>query len=364
MLERLSNILCLTIVFALCGCATVLDEDGALAIAAYKIEDNGRIVVEARVNGKGPYAFALDTAASISAVFDKLRDELDLEAVPGKSVLVHGVVASGQYPLLRIGRLDVGNETWNDPRIVSLPGNTAIDASIDGILGVDFLRRYAVGFSTRDRIVRLYPPDLVGRRSYRGWASVPLEPEYIGVSGAAIYFIDTEIAGRKLPAVFDLGAGLNLINPAAAERLGLNPTNSRNEDLVSGAIETTPILAWVRVPEMTTGRIRWSNEVFSIAEFEIFTTLMRGDTPCAILGAGLFHQRDFIIDFARSRLLVKVAMDEIDAFDLASTTAPDPSQPQIALPIACATPHIAERPSHQVPRHAPPSPRPLGRLHY
>ena len=40
---------------------------------------------------------------------------------------------------------------------------------------------------------------------------------------------------------------------------------------------------------------------------------MHGQIPCAILGAGLFTQRDFIIDFARSRLLVKIAMDETDA---------------------------------------------------
>ena len=39
---------------------------------------------------------------------------------------------------------------------------------------------------------------------------------------------------------------------------------------------------------------------------------MQGDSPAAILGAGLFTQRDFIIDFVRSRLLVKVAMGEVD----------------------------------------------------
>ena len=51
---------------ALPGCASVLDLDNALAIAPYRIEDNGRIVVEARVDGHGPYDFVLDTGASIS----------------------------------------------------------------------------------------------------------------------------------------------------------------------------------------------------------------------------------------------------------------------------------------------------------
>jgi predicted aspartyl protease len=293
----------------------VLNEDGALAIAPYDINENGRIVVEAQVNGQGPFAFALDTGASISVVFDELREKLAIEPVPGKAVTIHGVVTSGKYPLLSISRLAIGREVWADPRIVSLPGETAANTGIDGILGVDFLRRYAVGFSTRDRVIRLYQPDRVDRRIYRGWTSVPLEPEYVGDTGAALYFFEIEVGGHKIPAVFDLGSGLNMINWAAANSLGLDTVDSRNDDLLSGAIESAPVVARLRIDEMTTGRVRWRDEEFTIADLEIFTTLMRCVTPCAILGAGLFTQRDFIIDFARSRLLVKVAMDEANESD-------------------------------------------------
>ncbi len=308
------KIIGLALASVLWGCASVLNEDGALAIASYDVSENGRIIVEARVNGQGPFAFALDTGSSISIVFDELRDELALEPVPGKAVIIHGAVASGEFPLLSISRLAIGREVWADPRIAALPGDTAASAGIDGILGVDFLRRYAVGFSTRDRAIRLYPPDLVGRRTYRGWTSVPLEPEYIGDSGAALYFFDIEVAGHRIPALFDLGSGLNLINWAAASSLGLDPVDFRGDDVLSGAIESAPIVARVRVDEVTTGHIRWRDEEFTIAELEIFTRLMHGGTPSAILGAGLFTQRDFIIDFARSRLLVNVAMDEVNVY--------------------------------------------------
>ena len=53
--------------------------------------------------------------------------------------------------------------------------------------------------------------------------------------------------------------------------------------------------------------------MFSIADLELFETLMLRDSPAVILGAGLFTQRDFVIDFVRNRLLVKVAMDEASA---------------------------------------------------
>lgn len=307
-----SRALGLAAVFLVCGCASVIDEDGALAIAPYAIEENGRIVIEARVNDQGPFDFALDTAASISAVFDELRYELELEPVPGKLAIIHGAVATGEYPLLDIDRIGVGQEDWKNARIVSLPGDTLAGSTIDGVLGVDFLRKYAVGFSTLERVIRLYPPELVARRAYRGWASVPLRAEAIGQSGAKLYFFTIEIDGRQIRAVFDLGAGLNLINWQGAQKLGIDPTKLRDEELVFGAIESAPVAARLDTDEVITGRIRWRNEKFLIADLEVFSTLMPDDGPAAILGAGFFTQRDFVIDFVRNRLLVKVAMDELN----------------------------------------------------
>jgi hypothetical protein len=248
----------------------------------------------------------------MSIVFDKLRKKLEIESAPGESVTIHGLVASGQFPLVSISRLQVGREIWADPRIASLPGETAASANIDGIFGIDFLSRYAVGFSTEDRVLRLYPPNLVRDRSYRGWASVPLERVNIGEGDAALYFFEIEIGGKKLPALFDLGAGPNMMNWPAARSIRLAPVDQRVEELLSGALESTPVVAKLDAKEVRTASIRWRNEVFLVADLEIFATLQHDDTPLVILGSGFFNQRDFVIDFVRNRLLVKVAMDEVD----------------------------------------------------
>jgi len=294
----------------LCGCASVLDEQGALATVPYDIKGDTGVVVEVRVNGQGPFIFALDTAASISVVFDELSSALRLEPVSGDLIMIHGLVASGEFPLLSADHLSIGSEVWDHPLLASLPGETVARMGIDGILGVDFLRRYAVGFSTRDQVIRLYPPDLLDRDSYWGWTSVPLELLTVGDTQTALYFFEIEVGALRMPAVFDLGASLNMMNWAAANSLGLDPIDLRDEKEVSGAIESTPVTARIRAREVTTGGIRWRNEEFLVADLEIFTTLMHGATPCAILGSGLFTQRDFIIDFTRNRLLVKTAMHE------------------------------------------------------
>jgi hypothetical protein len=302
------KILLLVPVFLLCACASTLNQDNVLAIAPYRIIDGGRIVVDVRVNDQGPFHFALDTGASISIIFDDLRDKLGLQSASGKLVFIHGLVTSGQFPLLSISRLQFGREIWTDARIASLPGETEASANIDGILGIDFLRRYAVGFSTKDRAVRLYAPSLVSDRSYRGWAAIPLQRVNIGESGAALYFFEIEIGGQKVPALFDLGAGLNMINWPAARSLHLAPVSRRADGILSGVLESAPVVARLNAREVKTAGVRWRNEVFLIADLEIFATLQKSDSPLVILGSGLFNQRDFIIDFVRNRLLVKVAM--------------------------------------------------------
>ncbi|MGB5255963.1 MAG: aspartyl protease family protein [Woeseiaceae bacterium] len=306
------TLVCLAPIFLLWGCATVLDEDGALAIVPYSIQENGRIVVNARVNGYGPFVFALDTGATISVIFDKLRGELALEPLPGSELRIHGMVGSGVFPLLDVSNLAVGREVWPRPRIASLPGDTVAGATIDGILGVDFLRRYAVGFSAQDRVIRLYPPELVAGRAYQGWTSISLQPERLGDSSAALYLFAIEIGSHRIPAIFDLGAGVNLLNHAAVESMDLKAAYSRDKQVLSGAIESAQIAARFRIKEVKSGRARWRNEAFEIIEEDIFDSLMEVEVPYAILGAGLFTQRDFIIDFNRNRLLVKFAMDELD----------------------------------------------------
>lgn len=295
----------------LCGCAVTLDLEDALTVVPYDLQRGGRMLVDVQINDRGPFRFALDTAASISFVIDESRSELELETVPGRLATVHGAVATGRFPLVRIDRLQLGSEIWSGATLVSLPSETAAVSGIAGILGIDFLRRYGVGFSTQDRAVRLYPPDLVREKSYRGWADLPLEPVSIGAGSEPLYYFEVGIGSRTLPALFDLGAGLNTLNPPAARFLRLKAVGGGGE-LLSGALETAPILARLESSEVTTGGVRWRNEEFLIADLEIFETLMHKDSPLAILGSGLFSQRDFVIDFVRNRLLVRAAMDEVD----------------------------------------------------
>jgi len=308
--------LCFLLAFAalsaLSGCASVLELDDALAAAPYRIDPNGRIVVDTHINDSGPFDFVLDTGSSISAVFGQISDALSLDTVPDMKVIVHGAVASGTFPLLDVERVNVAGATWPEPRFVRLPGVTDAGAGIDGILGLDFLQTYAVGFVAGERIVRLYKPETVAKRTYRGWASIPFKSRKIGENGAALLFIDVTIDGWEIPAVFDLGAGLNMINWSGAGALGIQRERLRLDQVLSGALQGDLKMARLDARVVRTAGVRWRNEAFAIADLDIFEIFGLEDSPAAILGAALFTQRDFVIDFARRRLLVNVSRAQLD----------------------------------------------------
>ncbi len=293
------------------GCGSVLELDDALTAVPYTIERNGRIVIEARVNGQGPYRFILDTGASISVIFEELAEEVALQPIPASDVMVHGVVASGTFPLVGVDRFDVGDVTWDEPRVVLLPDDAGVAISADGLLGVNFLSRYAVGFSASERIVRFYPQEVVAERAYRGWDPIPLRTRPVGQGGAVAYFVDIEIGGRSLPAALDLGSGINMINVAGRDVLKLVPVRTRGQDEVTGILGRSAALARFTARSVRTAGTRWRDEEFLVANFEIFEAFGLLDRPGAILGAGFFTQRDFVLDFARSRLLVRSRMAEV-----------------------------------------------------
>jgi len=103
-----------------------------------------------------------------------------------------------------------------------------------------------------------------------------------------------------------------MMNRAGARSLGIVPPNARRNEEVVGTLARSPDAARFSADEVATADILWRDEIFTIADLEIFETLAFNGNPAVILGAGLFIQRDFIIDFVRSRLLVKIAMEEAD----------------------------------------------------
>jgi predicted aspartyl protease len=303
-MNRINSVLILCVL--VCGCAGphILDDDNALVVAPLEIGSEGHIIVQVILNDRGPFRFALDTGASISVIFDTAREKAGIGLTEGKRVVIQGMIRSGTFPTSTIDVLRLGSESLTDIRVASLPSGSLVSKEIDGILGVDFLSRYAVGVSVRDQVVRLYSPSLVSQRSYRGWSSIPMREIKIGEADATAYTINLQINNIEFPALLDLGAGSNLMNWRTARALGVRPSRIAEETEISGAMETASVVTKLEVHQLRIADNYWRNKTFLISEFPIFEVLDLEDQLVAIIGPALFNERDFVLDFERKRMLL------------------------------------------------------------
>ena len=298
----------LAVALILPGCAgnqLVFEDDGALAVIPLRTGESGHILVETTLNGQGPFEFALDTGASISVVFEQATAKASIEATSGEVVRVLGMTSSGSFPLAEVSQIGVGGEVWNAARVAVLPENSPVADAIDGILGVDFLSQYAVLYSHEERVVRLYPKELVREKYYDGWNRVDLYELQIGDAGATIYAFDMIIESTRIPTLFDLGASVNLMNRRAARSIGIRTPKPREKTDIWGAfgraIVTTELIVW----QLQITNMHWRHRTFLIGDFPVFDALGLNRMPAAIAGTDLFRKRDFVIDFVGKRLLVK-----------------------------------------------------------
>ena len=118
------------------------------------------VVVDITVNGKGPYAFALDTGASLSLIDSDLAQQLRLP-VTGQPVDVSGVGGKQRVTPVKVSVWAMGAETLPARTITSatLP-DLRRSAGIVGLLGSDVLSAFSsvtIDYANSDIVVTSPP---------------------------------------------------------------------------------------------------------------------------------------------------------------------------------------------------------------
>jgi predicted aspartyl protease len=133
--------ICLALVLGMTSAAsaTVTCVPTRLASNSYPI-----LLVDARVNGQGPFRFFVDTGATVTIVSASLAKRLRLKALP---VSVSGIGAGGAFST-RAARASIQvGEARQSGVLVATYDLTQINSAVgptDGGLGYNFLKAYAV----------------------------------------------------------------------------------------------------------------------------------------------------------------------------------------------------------------------------
>lgn len=116
------------------------------------------LVVPVHINGEGPFDFVLDTGATFTCVSPSLSESLGLEERAGQVAYGAGIGGSGQVQLVGADSLRLGAAQAHDMTVcvVQLDQLEATGISIDGLLGLNFLREFRMLLDFERQVVRLY----------------------------------------------------------------------------------------------------------------------------------------------------------------------------------------------------------------
>jgi len=109
--------------------------------------DKPIIMIEAKVNGKGPFNFAVDTGASVTVISKQTAEKLGISENPSKPKKGHCCSGEVDMSLSRVESVQVGDvEVRNIP--VALMDLTTISkcvgTNLEGIIGHSFMKNYRI----------------------------------------------------------------------------------------------------------------------------------------------------------------------------------------------------------------------------
>lgn len=190
MLDRRSLLLALA-ASPLAGPA--LAQDGAI-VAPIQLKDE-RVLVEARLNGQGPYSFAIDTGAVVSGVEEEIARQLGLPVIRKVRLL------GREFDLFKVSDLTLGGAVRQaDAALFGLKGNLR---GASGLIAAGMVTTFDSTLDFERMEWRVHPRGLAERPGYErldSWVRVDA-----GANGSKRIGLVAMLDGKPLKLLVDTG---------------------------------------------------------------------------------------------------------------------------------------------------------------
>jgi hypothetical protein len=286
-------------------------DGAALVEQAYHSTTDGLLSTDVFIDGQGPFNLILDTATSRTVIYEHVRTRLGLSEPDGEALTIHAITGPIEAAAVQLAELRLSSLRITDlvvGVVPDIPGKT--DQTQDGILGLDVLTRYFVVLE--DGRLSFYNRAGGGVAPYTAWPSVALSPKQLTTVPVTLWFLDARFGMVPGTALFDLGAGVTILNWPLARRFGLVKTDfSARRPLVGPQIGVRDIAGWdtpiVQVTEFSVaiGNREWPSTKVMVADAPLFGYLDMENRPAAIVGLGLFRNDSIAIDFESEKLYIR-----------------------------------------------------------
>lgn len=259
----------------------------------------GRTLIDVTINGT-PARMVLDTGAQQTSVTPEIVAALRLRrdrrrtllvGVGGSDITQNALVDTLEFGGLRFSQLSVGVSRLG-------PLGTTADTQPAGLIGADVLHAYDLDIDLPDRAITFYRPDACGD------AVPPWPGNYEAlpatISGRRLVLVAVALNDGDITALFDTGAGMEIVSRAAAFNLGVRGAEMDRDDagqgMGAGAHEFSSRLH--RFDSLRVGSDLFRDVAMSIVDFHQDRTDM-------LLGNGYMRTRRFYLSYAHDALLVQ-----------------------------------------------------------
>jgi hypothetical protein len=264
-----------------------------------------RMSVSVHLNGKGPFAFVIDTGANRSVVCEEVAAYCRLPAAG--SAPVHGIIGSEPAGLVKVDRMRVGQVISSGLR---LPVVARSRVGADGLLGVDVLRGRRIVLGFRDQSFQIEPSG-TGAEIGRGGGSRLSEPNGpvtvpARFRSGQLVIVDAEAAGRGVTAFLDSGSQVTVANRALRDLAMAARPELESRIIHSGLVSATGQRAaaeFAPLPGLRLGGQGLGGPLVAYSDLHIFELWKLQQTPTVLIGVDILRRFDRVaIDFGRKNV--------------------------------------------------------------
>lgn len=265
-----------------------------------------RLSVPVFIGERGPFAFALDSAANASVISDDLAASLGLESAG--PIGMHTLIAREVVETVRAPEVRSGNLHAREVRF-AIASRFGLDGA-DGLIGRDLLTDHRLVLRFRGQALAE-----ITRSRRPGGGMFDPAPQTARFQADAeerhrgLLMIDVRSGEASGKAIVDTGAAITIVNTAFAEAAGAAPITL--DDGARVARVTSPTGLSVTAIPMRLRRLHFAGVSLRetpvlVGDFHTFDIWGLSDRPAMLLGTDVLGQfQTVIIDLKRGELLLE-----------------------------------------------------------
>ena len=252
-----------------------------------------RMTVPVSIEGKGPFAFVIDTGAERTVISRKIADRLALEDEDPAELM--SIAGTTMVDMVYVPSLTLGQKSYNG--LVS-PVLAAQHIGAEGILGLDGLQDQRILF---DFVLnQIFIEDADAERSR------PLSREIVVTAkrrSGQLIFTDATISGLKVNVIVDTGAQVSIGNVKLQKRLMRRAKELGDDNLLIAVTGDTLGVEFGRIRDFRIGRARFDSLSVAFADAPPFERFGLDDKPTLLLGMDVLRKFDQVaIDFPNRKI--------------------------------------------------------------